>query len=311
MIDFQNIEAIEALAAELEKCLEESKVLLNEPMKSHTTFKAGGCAAIFIEAKSIDDVIASVVFAKKHEIMYYILGRGSNVLVADSGIFGIVIHLGKDVSDIKQEGTKIIAQAGALNKQVAQVALDADLTGFEFAHGIPGTIGGAAVMNAGAYGGEFANVCTKVTCYDPGANKIVELTQKEAAWGYRNSAIMRKGYVVLEVELELKAGLKEEIKSKMDELAQARRDKQPLDKPSAGSTFKRPEGYFAGKLIQDANMQGHSCADAQVSTKHAGFIVNNGNASATDIHQCINDVKKAVKDKFDVNLECEVRLWGF
>ncbi len=299
------------IAAELEKHLSKSQVLLNEPMKAHTTFKAGGNAAIFVEAGSIDDVCAAVVFAKKYQLEHYILGRGSNILVADSGICGIVVHLGKSIAHIKQVGTKITAQAGALNKQVAQVALEAGLAGFEFAHGIPGSIGGAAVMNAGAYGGEFSDVCTKVTCYDEDASKIIELSPKEAAWGYRHSAIMDKGLIVLEVELELERGNKKDIKSKMDELAQARRDKQPLDKPSAGSTFKRPKGHFAGKLIQDAHMQGYSRADAQVSPKHAGFIVNNGNASAADIYQCINDVKQAVKERFCVDLECEVRLWGF
>ena len=302
---------IKSIGTELKKRLHESTVLLDEPMSEHTTFKAGGTASLFVEAASKKDICSAIQFARSNKINYYILGRGSNVLVSDSGVSGIVIHIGKSLADIKADNTKIVAQAGAFNKQVANVALEAGLSGFEFAHGIPGSIGGAAVMNAGAYGGEFKDVCKSVTCYDPKTDEIVELNNKQAAWSYRHSAIIENKLVVLEVELELEKGSKESIKAKMDELANKRREKQPLDKPSAGSTFKRPEGHFAGKLIQDANMQGYTCGDAQVSPKHAGFIVNNGKASAAEIYQCICDVKSAVKEQFNVELECEVRLWGF
>ena len=222
----------------------------------------------------------------------------------------MVIEIGERMAHISIDGSIVHAQAGATNEAVAQAALEAELTGYEFASGIPGSVGGAAIMNAGAYDGEFKDVAVSVSCLFPDGT-VREIPAEEADWSYRHSMMSDKGLVVLGATLQLAAGDKDEIRAKMDDLSQRRSSKQPLEMASAGSTFKRPEGYFAGKLIQDSGMQGHSVGDAQVSTKHAGFVVNTGNASAADVLQVIRDVQAAVADQFGVTLETEVRMWGF
>ncbi len=300
-------------ARELDAALECSTLLFGEPMSAHTSFGVGGPAALFLEAASVADVAAALACAKEAQVAWHVLGRGSNLLVADEGLDALVIHIGEGLSAVKVDaaGRRIVAQAGASDKQVAQAACEAALAGLEFLHGIPGTIGGAAVMNAGAYGGEFKDVCTRVICLDPASGRTLELDREKAGWGYRTSAIARRGLIVLSAELALEPGKRDWIEERMCELAARRRDKQPLDKKSAGSTFKRPQGHFAGKLIQDAGMQGHARGAAQVSSKHAGFVVNNGGATAADIRHCIRDVQEAVHAQSGVELECEVRMLGF
>ena len=300
-------------ARELDAALECSTLLFGEPMSAHTSFGVGGPAALFLEAGCVADVAAALACAKEAQVAWHVFGRGSNLLVADEGLDALVIHIGEGLSEVEVDAAdgRIVAQAGASDKQVAQTACEASLTGLEFLHGIPGTIGGAAVMNAGAYNGEFKDVCTRVACLDPASGRTVELNREKAGWGYRTSAIARRGLIVLSAELALEPGKRDTIEGRMRELAARRRDKQPLDKKSAGSTFKRPQGHFAGKLIQDAGMQGHARGAAQVSSKHAGFVVNNGGATAADIRRCICDVQEAVRAQSGVELECEVRMLGF
>ena len=300
----------EALLAER---LAGSRLLRDEPMSAHTSFGVGGPAALFVEAASPRDVATAIACAREAQLPWHVLGRGSNLLVADTGLAALVVHIGSDMAGVEldRDRGRVLAQAGASNKQVAQAAATAQLAGFEFAHGIPGTIGGAAVMNAGAYDGEFKDVCTQLTCLDPASGRTLELSREQARWGYRTSAVAERDLVVLAAELALEDGDTAAIEARMAELAARRRDKQPLDKKSAGSTFKRPEGHFAGKLVQDAGMQGHSVGAAQVSCKHAGFVVNNGTATAADLLRCIRDVQEAVRERCGVELECEVRQLGF
>ena len=279
-------------------------------MSKHTTFRCGGPAQFFVRASNAADITAAISAAEKADAPWWIVGCGSDLLVSDAGLPGVVIEIGERMAHISIDGSVVHAQAGATNEAVAQAALEAGLTGYEFASGIPGSVGGAAIMNAGAYDGEFKDVAVSVSCLFPDG-AVREIPAAEADWSYRHSMMSDKGLVVLGATLQLAAGDKDEIRAKMDDLAQRRSSKQPLEMASAGSTFKRPEGYFAGKLIQDSGMQGHSVGDAQVSTKHAGFVVNTGNASAADVLQVIRDVQAAVADQFGVTLETEVRMWGF
>ena len=285
-------------------------LLKNEPMSKHTTFRCGGPAQFFVRASNAADITAAISAAEKADAPWWIVGCGSDLLVSDAGLPGVVIEIGERMAHISIDGSVVHAQAGATNEAVAQAALEAELAGYEFASGIPGSVGGAAIMNAGAYDGEFKDVAVSVSCLFPDGT-VHEIPAEEADWGYRHSMMSDKGLVVLGATLQLAAGNKDEIRAKMDDLSQRRSSKQPLEMASAGSTFKRPEGYFAGKLIQDSGMQGHSVGDAQVSTKHAGFVVNTGNASAADVLQVIRDVQAAVADQFGVTLETEVRMWGF
>ena len=284
-------------------------VRTGEPMSSHTTFRVGGPADYFVTPGSVDAVQRVVALSREADIPLYVLGCGSNLLVADEGLRGVVMKIGSSYSDVKVHGDGVIvAEAGATNSKVARAALDAGLTGFEFAAGIPGSIGGAAIMNAGAYGGELRDVATGVTCLLP-TGDLAELTKQEADWSYRHSRMADDGSIVLSVSSKLEPGDAQAIQERMSELARRRLDKQPLDLPSAGSTFKRPPGHFAGKLIQDSGMQVHTVGGAQVSTKHAGFVVNIGGATAADILQVIEDVRSAVSSQFGVELEPEVRIW--
>ncbi len=283
-------------------------VLFDEPMKKHTTFKIGGNADIFIMPKNAGEVIESIKMCEKYELPFYIIGNGSNLLVGDGGFNGTIIQIFKNMGNIQVCGNVIKAEGGALLSSVSRNALNAGLTGLEFASGIPGTVGGGVCMNAGAYGGEMKDVVSRVTVLKDGG--IFELSNYDAGFEYRNSRILKERSVVLETEMTLKKGDSDEINKKMLEFSRLRSEKQPLEFPSAGSTFKRPEGYFAGKLIMDSGLKGYSVGDAAVSEKHCGFVVNKGNATARDVLTLIEDVKRIVNDKFGVMLETEIRLIG-
>lgn len=286
-------------------------VLTDEPMSAHTTFRVGGPADYFVTPSTTQAVSDVAQFCRQNDVELFTVGCGSNLLVADAGLRGVVMKIGGKLGQVtvRDDGT-ITAGAGATNAKVARAALDVGLAGFEFAAGIPGSIGGAAIMNAGAYDGELRNVATSATCLSR-EGEIKRWSAEEAQWSYRHSKMGDEGAIVLSVDLQLQPGDPGQIRERMRELAQRRSDKQPLDLPSAGSTFKRPEGHFAGKLIQDAGMQGYSVGGAQVSLKHAGFVVNTGNATAADVLQVILDVQEAVYAQFAIELQPEVRMWGF
>lgn len=289
----------------------EEDILENEPMSKHTTFRVGGEAACFIRISSTEQLQKLIPYFKEIEIPYFILGNGSNLLVGDHGYDGVILQLKEKFSRIETEENLLRAQAGALLSQVAQCALEHSLAGFAFASGIPGTVGGGVMMNAGAYGGEMKQVVEEVTVLDENG-EILVLDNATMEFGYRTSIIKNRHFTVLEVTFRLSEGIREEIRREMEELAAKRREKQPLNFPSAGSTFKRPEGYFAGKLIMDAGLRGYSIGGAGVSDKHCGFVINKGNATAADVSEVIEEVKERVKDKFGVTLECEViRLGNF
>lgn len=284
-------------------------VLIDEPMKKHTTFRIGGSADYYVLPKTIEEVQQVVEACKEAEIPYYVLGNGSNLLVSDKGYRGVIIQLYRNLNQIEVEGTKIRAQVGALLSQIAGEALRHCLTGFEFAAGIPGTLGGAVVMNAGAYGGEMKDVLQEVTALSKDG-EIKVLSREELNLGYRTSVIGREGYIALEAVIALKEGKEETIRATMEELKERRTTKQPLEYPSAGSTFKRPEGYFAGKLIQDTGLRGFSVGGAQVSEKHCGFVINKDNATAQDVIELMKEVSDRVEAKFGVPLEPEVKKLG-
>ena len=294
---------------ELKKIVSEEKIKVDEPMKSHTTFRVGGPAAFFVAPETKEEIKAIVECCKEHAMPYYIVGNGSNLLVSDKGYEGVIIQIFKAMNQITVDGEMITAQAGALLSAVASRALDAELTGFEFAAGIPGTLGGACVMNAGAYGGEMKDVLENVTVLTEDG-EFVTLAKEKLELGYRTSVIAKKGYIVVEAEIRLKKGNPAEIKAYMDELRERRVSKQPLEYPSAGSTFKRPEGYFAGKLIQDADLRGFQVGGAQVSEKHCGFVINKDNATASDVVELMRQVSQKVEEKFGVTLEPEVKRLG-
>ena len=289
--------------------LGEDRVFTEELMSQHTTFKIGGPADYFLVPEKSEDVGAIVRLCKKEGIPYFILGNGSNLLVGDGGYRGVVIQIYKNMSAVKTEGTTITAQAGALLSAVAAAAKNASLTGFEFAGGIPGTIGGAAVMNAGAYGGEMKDVLCEVTVMDK-EEEIFSLTAEKLELGYRTSVIKKAGYIVLEAKIQLKEGDQEAIRETMKDLTIRRTTKQPLEYPSAGSTFKRPEGYFAGKLIMDSGLAGYQVGGAQVSEKHCGFVINAGGATAKDVRTLMDNVRDIVYKKYGVTLEPEVKFLG-
>ena len=289
--------------------IDETRIYKEEPMKKHTTFRVGGNADYFIVPKTIEEVKNVVALCKETDMPYYILGNGSNLLVSDKGYRGVIIQIYKEMNEIRIEGDQIKVQAGALLSKIGSAALEAGLTGFEFASGIPGTIGGAVVMNAGAYGGEMKDVLEEVTALTPEGEAIV-LRKEELELGYRTSIIAKKDYIVLEAKLKLEKGEKDAIKGRMDELKLQRTTKQPLEYPSAGSTFKRPDGYFAGKLIQDAGLRGFQVGGAQVSEKHCGFVINKDHATAADVWELMCQVRAIVKEKFGVELEPEVKRLG-
>ena len=290
-------------------CLGSDNVKQQEPMSRHTTFRIGGPADFYLCPHSTKEVQEIVEICKEEKLPYFVLGNGSNLLVSDKGYRGVVIQLWKNFSDITVKDCCIQAKAGALLSKVAAEALEAGLTGMEFASGIPGTIGGAAFMNAGAYGGEMKDIIKSVKVLDT-QGEVRILPKEELKMGYRTSIVKEKGYTVLSVELELAKGNQEEIRNTMEDLKERRTSKQPLEMPSAGSTFKRPEGYFAGKLIMDSGLRGFSVGGAQVSEKHCGFVVNKGGATAMDVLPLIREVQRKVKEQFGVDLETEVRFLG-
>ncbi len=288
--------------------LPDGRILFDEPMSAHTTFQVGGPADVFATPITVDEVRLCLQAARSAGIPWRILGCGSNVLVSDEGVRGMVVHLGDRFAGVSCEGESLFAQAGATNEKVAAAACEASLAGYEFACGIPGSIGGAAIMNAGAYDGQFADVASSVTCMTPDG-EIVEVCAADALWRYRGSMMMDEGLVVLAATLRLAPGEPSDIASRMEDLQQRRASKQPLELGSAGSTFKRPEGYYAGQLIQEAGMRGHRVGGAQVSEKHCGFVVNAGGATAADVLAVIRDVQEAVYANAGVKLEPEVRIW--
>ena len=289
--------------------LGEDRVFTEEAMSQHTTFKIGGPADYFLMPDKGEDVGRVIKICKEKEIPYFILGNGSNLLVGDGGYRGAVIQIYRNMSSVTVEGNEITAQAGALLSAVAAAAKNASLTGFEFAGGIPGTIGGAVVMNAGAYGGEMKDVLTEVTVMNA-AGDIFTLPTEELELGYRTSIIKTAGYIVLEAKIRLKEGDPEVIRETMKDLTIRRTTKQPLEYPSAGSTFKRPEGYFAGKLIMDSGLAGYQVGGAQVSEKHCGFVINAGDATARDVRTLMDNVRDIVYKKYGVTLEPEVKFLG-
>lgn len=295
----------QALIEFIKETVSPENVFFGEPMDKHTTFRVGGEADVFVQVNGKEQLRALIGYLGKIEEDFFVLGKGSNILVGDKGFRGIILDMSKHFTRIRVEGNRIIAQAGASLPQVAKVAADSGLTGLEFAAGIPGTIGGAVVMNAGAYDGEMKQVVKKVTVLSKSGEEM-ELDGDSMEFGYRTSVIKNRPFVVEEVELELAPGNKEEIVAKAAEFNQRRRDKQPLEYPSAGSTFKRPEGYFAGKLIMDAGLRGFRVGGAQVSEKHCGFVINVGNATAGDISELMDEVRERVKERFGVTLEPEI-----
>lgn len=283
----------------------EEYIKADEPMAKHTTFRVGGNADFFVEAGSPEELSNIIKYLKQTERSYLILGNGSNLLVGDKGYEGVVLHLGSRFNRIETEGNTVTAQAGALLSAVSKAAARAGLTGLEFASGIPGTVGGAVVMNAGAYGGEMKQVVSKVTVMTE-EGEILELDNDTMEFGYRTSIIKNRPFIALEAQLTLMPGEMAAIQEKMEDFAVRRKSKQPLEYPSAGSVFKRPEGYFAGKLIMDAGLRGYRIGGAQVSEKHCGFIINLGNATAADVSELIDEVTERVKEQFSVTLEPEV-----
>lgn len=274
-------------------------------MNRHTTFRIGGEADCFVEIESIEQLQKLQRYLRIVELPCLVMGNGSNLLVSDRGYAGVVLQIGPRMQQIRLEGDRMIVQAGALMSQVAKAAYEQELTGFEFACGIPGTIGGGVVMNAGAYGGELSQVVSQVKVIDREGN-VLELDNETMEFGYRTSAIKSHPFTVVEVTLQLASGEKEAIRSRMNELAAKRREKQPLEYPSAGSTFKRPEGHYAGELIMKSGLRGYQIGGARVSDKHCGFIVNTGNASYEDVRDLIAYVQEKVKACFGVDLEPEV-----
>lgn len=289
----------------------DGRVKKDEMMSGHTTFRVGGPASYFVSPDGDEALKNVLLLCQEEQMPYYILGNGSNLLVSDRGYDGVMILMGESFSEIRvEEPCEITAGAGALLSRIAKEAMERSLTGFEFAAGIPGTLGGAAVMNAGAYDGEMKDVLKSVRVMEK-SGRILTLTRDELDLGYRHSCIPEREYTVLSAVISLKKGDKEKIQEKMAELAKKRRDKQPLEYPSAGSTFKRPAGYFAGKLIDDAGMRGCREGGAQVSEKHCGFVINRGDATAEDIRSLCRIVQRKVKETSGVDLETEVRMIGW
>lgn len=299
---------MEIVLKELETILEEKQILQEEPLSRHTTFRVGGPADLLL-TPSAEQLAPVFDVLKRHQIPVTVIGNGSNLLVGDKGIRGAVIEIGRQMSDIRVEGNCITAQAGAMLSAVAQSAYKAGLSGMEFAAGIPGSIGGAMVMNAGAYGGEMKDIVTSVKVLST-EGKVIELSNEQMEFAYRHSCIQKQEYLVLEATVQLSPADAEGISEKMEELRKQRVSKQPLEYPSAGSTFKRPEGYFAGKLIMDAGLADFSIGGAKVSGKHCGFVINQGGATAADILALIQHVQREVKKQFGVDLETEVKLLG-
>lgn len=297
------------LYQELCSIVGEDNVLRDEPMAAHTTFRIGGPADYFVTPAGVDEIGRIVGVCRSEDIPYYVIGNGSNLLVGDKGYRGVIIQIYKNMNRIDVQDNEIRVQAGALLSKTAAAAYEAGLTGLEFASGIPGTVGGAVRMNAGAYGGEMKQVLKNASVLTP-EGRILTLTADEMKMGYRTSIVSRMDYVVLEAVLTLTPGSREEIRGRMEELKEQRVSKQPLEYGSAGSTFKRPEGYFAGKLIQDAGLRGFRVGNAQVSEKHCGFVINRGGATAKEVTELMDEVVRRVEADSGVRLEPEVKKIG-
>lgn len=298
---------MEGFFEQLCQVFDRDQVRCGESMGRHTTFRTGGPAAYFVEPATTGELATVLELCRQQQMPYYILGNGSNLLVSDQGYDGVVVEMGKAWSQVTVTGNCLTAGAGTMLVSVARGALKASLTGLEFAAGIPGTVGGAVVMNAGAYGSEIKQVLRRVTVLTA-EGTVKQLDASELELGYRTSCIRKCGYVVLAAEFELQPGDSAAILARMEELSEQRRSKQPLEYPSAGSTFKRPEGYFAGKLIEDAGLRGFRVGGAQVSEKHCGFVINYDHATAADIMDLCREVQRKVKEQFGVSLELEVKI---
>jgi UDP-N-acetylmuramate dehydrogenase len=295
-------------STKLYNILTAENILIDEPMKNHTSFKVGGPADALVTPESYEEVVNVIKLCNENKVPYYILGKGSNLIVRDGGFRGIIIKLTK-LDEITVEAERITVQSGVDLCKVSKIALENNLTGFEFACGIPGTVGGAVTMNAGAYNGEISQVIDSALVVDMNGN-LIKLNKEQLELGYRMSAIQKYNYTVMEVSFKLSYGEFEKIKARIDDLTKKREDKQPLEYPSAGSTFKRPEGYFTGQLIEESSLKGFSIGGAQVSEKHAGFIINKENATAMDILNLIAHVQQVIKARYDVELHPEVRIIG-
>lgn len=288
---------------------EDTELLFDEPMKNHTSFKIGGPADLFFMPDSVESLKSMISYCKSEAVPFYIIGNGSNLLVADRGYRGVIIQIYRNMNHTSIEDGSVYAEAGILLVKLAKLIYDASLEGFEFASGIPGTLGGAVYMNAGAYGGEMKDVLVDATVVSRDG-EIREVSCEDLELGYRHSVLMDQGDVVISANMKLAEGDPEKIKAKMDDLNQRRKDKQPIDKPSAGSTFKRPTGYYAGKLIMDAGLRGYQIGGARVSDKHCGFVINTGDATSADVMALIKHIQNEVMQQFEVALEPEVRMIG-
>ncbi len=285
------------------------KLSENESMKKHTTFRIGGMADMYVSVESVSELAALIRLANDTDTPFMVIGNGSNLLVSDEGISGLVIEIGGGMSHYEINGNIITAEAGVMLSKLAAAALNASLSGMEEISGIPGTLGGGIYMNAGAYGGELKNIVRTVTYVDD-TGKTHTINAQDCGFGYRESIFTEGGKYIVSAELELAEGDKTEISAKMSDYSKRRREKQPLSFPSAGSTFKRPEGYFAGALIEEAGLKGYKSGGAMISDLHAGFVINCGDATAQDVQDVINHAKKTVFDKFGVMLEPEIRITG-
>ena len=297
---------------EIERIVGKDRVRRDEPLSEHTTFKTGGPAEVFAIPGSTEALTGLILMLNREAVPYFILGNGSNVLAGDRGFKGAVLQIAGNNYQVRTDKEKgiIEAESGILLSKLSRLAAENSLTGMEFASGIPGTLGGAVVMNAGAYGGEMKQVVESVTLLDIKKGELVTRSCGEMRFAYRDSLVKHGDYAVIRAVIRLDSGEKNEILEKMEELCAKRNEKQPLNFPSAGSTFKRPEGYFAGKLIEDSGLKGYSVGGAQVSEKHCGFVINRGNATSADIKKLIDDVRRIVYEKQGVMLEPEVVMTG-
>lgn len=295
---------------QLSNIVSETYITADADMSEHTSFKAGGKAALLVEPQTADQLRQVLTLLNEEDCEYMVLGNGTNVLVRDEGYNGVIVKIGKAFNYVKRQENTLVCGAGALLSVIAKVAAAESLTGMEFASGIPGSMGGAVFMNAGAYGGEIKNILLKATVLVKDGSEIREMTAEELDMSYRHTVLHETGDVVVEAALQLAEGDEGEIRAEMNELAARRNAKQPVQFPSAGSFFKRPEGYFAGKLVEDSGCKGLCVGGAEVSTLHSGFIINRGNATATDIIRLMEIVRACVLEQFGVMLEPEVRIIG-
>lgn len=300
---------IDAVIETLKQIVDDSQICKNEPMKNHTTFRIGGCADVMIFPKSEKEIIQIIELAKIAEIEYTVIGNGSNMLVTDKGIRGIVIKIADNLSEAEIQDNIVYAQSGIRLTALSRKILEAELSGFEFASGIPGTVGGGVFMNAGAYDSEMKNIVTKVRVIDRDG-EIKEIAREDMEFGYRNSIFMKKDYIILAVWFELKPEKRETIKLKIDDFTEKRTTKQPISEFSAGSTFKRPQGHYAGKLIEESGLRGYSTGDAKVSEKHCGFVINKGNSTCKEMIDFIEEVKTKVYENTGIKLEEEIKIIG-